>query len=127
MLRYLRENTGNWIIKLFLGIIVIVFVFLGVGSFGSKRNDSIATINDEPITIKEYQQAYKATAMAHYEGGVPNMSIMVPRFDAHSLGQLYYFFERAVAITGYLMGVNPFDQPGVEAYKTKMFELLGRN
>ncbi|MCP4764265.1 MAG: peptidyl-prolyl cis-trans isomerase, partial [archaeon] len=59
MLRYLRENTGNWIIKFFLGIIVIVFVFLGVGSFGSKRNNSVATINDEPITIKEYQQAYK--------------------------------------------------------------------
>ncbi len=59
MLRYLRENTGNWIIKIFLGIIVIVFVFLGVGSFGSKRNDSVAFINDEPITIKEYQQAYK--------------------------------------------------------------------
>ena len=59
MLRYLRENTGNWIIKFFLGIIVIVFVFLGVGSFGSKRNDSVATINDESITLKEYQQAYK--------------------------------------------------------------------
>ena len=59
MLRYLRENTGNWIIKFFLGIIVIVFVFLGVGSFGSKRNNSVATINDEPITIKEYQRAYK--------------------------------------------------------------------
>ena len=60
MLRYLRENTGNWIIKIFLGIIVIVFVFLGVGSFGSKRNDSIATIDDKPITIKEYQQVYKS-------------------------------------------------------------------
>ena len=60
MLRYLRENTGNWIIKIFLGIIVIVFVFLGVGSFGSKRNDSVVTINDQPITIKEYQRAYKA-------------------------------------------------------------------
>ena len=59
MLRYLRENTGNWVIKFFLGIIVIVFVFLGVGSFGSKRNDSVATINDEPITIKEYQRTYK--------------------------------------------------------------------
>ena len=59
MLRYLRENTGNWVIKIFLGIIVVVFVFLGVGSFGSKRNDSIATINDEPITIKEFQQEYK--------------------------------------------------------------------
>jgi len=60
MLRYLRENTGNWIIKIFLGIIVVVFVFLGVGSFGSKRNNSIATINGEPITMEEYQQAYKA-------------------------------------------------------------------
>ncbi len=59
MLGYLRENTGNWIIKFFLGIIVIVFVFLGVGSFGSKRDDSVATINDESITIKEYQRAYK--------------------------------------------------------------------
>ncbi len=60
MLSYLRENTGNWIIKIFLGIIVIVFVFLGVGSFGSKKGNSIATINDEPITIKEYQQTYKS-------------------------------------------------------------------
>jgi len=60
MLRYLRENTGNWIIKFFLGIIVIVFVFLGIGSFGSKRKDSVATINDVPVTIKEYQRAYDA-------------------------------------------------------------------
>lgn len=72
------------------------------------------------------KQACKATAMAHYEGGVPNMTITVPRFDAPSLGQLFYFFEKAVAIKGYLLGVNPFDQPGVEAYKKKMFELLGR-
>ncbi|MBU1194938.1 MAG: SurA N-terminal domain-containing protein [Proteobacteria bacterium] len=64
MLRYLRENTGNWIIKIFLGIIVIVFVFLGVGSF-SKRNDSVATIDDEPITIKEYRQAYDAIVAQH--------------------------------------------------------------
>jgi len=72
------------------------------------------------------RQAHKATAKAHYEGGVPNMTITIPRFDAYSLGQLYYFFEKAVAIKGYLLGVNPFDQPGVEAYKTNMFELLGR-
>ena len=58
MLGYLRENTGNWIIKFFLGIIVIVFVFLGVGSLGSKRNDSFASIDDEPISIKEFQQSY---------------------------------------------------------------------
>ncbi len=72
------------------------------------------------------KQACKATAMAHYEGGVPNMTITIPCFDANCLGQLYYFFEKAVAIKGYLLGVNPFDQPGVEAYKRKMFELLGR-
>lgn len=73
------------------------------------------------------KQAYKATAMAHYEGGVPNMSITLEKFDAYSLGQLFYFFEKAVAITGYLMGVNPFNQPGVEAYKRKMFALLGKH
>lgn len=72
------------------------------------------------------KQAYKATAMAHYEGDVPNMTITIPTFNANTLGQLYYFFEKAVAIMGYLLGVNPFNQPGVEAYKTKMFELLGR-
>ena len=72
------------------------------------------------------KQAYKATAMAHYEGGVPNMTITIPWFDASSLGELYYFFEKSVAITGYLLDVNPFNQPGVEAYKKKMFTLLGR-
>ena len=72
------------------------------------------------------RQAHKATAKAHFDGGVPNMTLTVPRFDSYTLGQLYYFFEKAVAINGYLLGVNPFDQPGVEAYKINMFRLLGR-
>lgn len=72
------------------------------------------------------KQAYRATASAHYEGGVPNMTITIPSFEAFALGQLYYFFQKAVAMTGYLIGVNPFNQPGVEAYKKKMFNLLGR-
>ena len=72
------------------------------------------------------KQAHNATAMAHFEGGVPNMTISIPCFDAKTLGQLYYFFEKAVAITGYLLDVNPFNQPGVENYKMKMFQLLGR-
>lgn len=72
------------------------------------------------------KQAYKATAAAHLEGGVPNLTLTVPAYEAKYLGQLYYFFEKAVAMSGYLLGVNPFDQPGVEAYKTKMFALLGR-
>ncbi len=72
------------------------------------------------------KQAYQATAFAHHSGGVPNMTISVPEINAFSLGELFYFFEKAVAISGYLLGVNPFDQPGVEAYKSKMFQLLGK-
>lgn len=64
MLRYLRENTGNWIIKIFLFIIVIVFVFLGVGSMNATREGQVATVNDSPITIKEYQEAYKNMVQA---------------------------------------------------------------
>ncbi|MDD9304947.1 MAG: SurA N-terminal domain-containing protein [Desulfobacter sp.] len=59
MLRYLRENTGNWIIKIFLGIIVIVFVFLGVGSMNANKRNEVAKVNDQPITFNEFQDAYK--------------------------------------------------------------------
>ncbi|MBF0479958.1 MAG: glucose-6-phosphate isomerase [Candidatus Omnitrophica bacterium] len=72
------------------------------------------------------KKAYQATSAAHFEGGVPNMTITIDTADAYHLGLLYYFFEKAVGISGYLSGVNPFDQPGVEAYKKKMFTLLGR-
>jgi len=72
------------------------------------------------------QKAYQATADAHFEGGVPNMTILIPQRNAYCLGQLFYFFEKAVAVSGLLSGVNPFNQPGVEAYKKKMFKLLGK-
>ena len=71
-------------------------------------------------------KAYKGTAQAHLEGGAPNMSITVKDRSAHSLGQLFYFFERAIALSGYLSRVNPFDQPGVEFYKKNMFALLNK-
>lgn len=71
-------------------------------------------------------KAYKGTAMAHLDGGVPNMTISLKDRSPATLGQLFYFFERAVAMTGYLMEVNPFDQPGVEFYKRNMFKLLGK-
>jgi len=71
-------------------------------------------------------KAYEATASAHYEGGVPNLSIIVPERTPYYLGQLFYFFEKTIAMSGLLSGVNPFDQPGVEAYKKKMFQLLGK-
>lgn len=72
------------------------------------------------------KKAYEGTSAAHFEGGVPNMTLHLCKADAYHLGQLYYFFEKAVAISGYLLGINPFNQPGVEAYKKKMFALLGR-
>ena len=70
--------------------------------------------------------AYQATATAHRDGGVPNMTISLKQLDACSLGALLYFFELACAVSGLMLGVNPFDQPGVVAYKIIMFELLGR-
>ncbi|MCR5693488.1 MAG: glucose-6-phosphate isomerase [Clostridia bacterium] len=72
------------------------------------------------------KQAAKGTAMAHIDGGVPNLKVSVERLDARSVGGLIYFFERACAVSGYMLGVNPFNQPGVEAYKKNMFKLLGK-
>ena len=70
--------------------------------------------------------AYRATAEAHFEGGVPNSTVFFGERSPFSLGQLFYFFEKAVAVSACLFGANPFDQPGVEAYKQKMFRLLGK-
>ena len=66
------------------------------------------------------------TMLAHVDGGVPNIHIEILKLNEFYLGQLIYFFEKACAISGYISGINPFDQPGVEAYKKYMFELLGR-
>ena len=70
--------------------------------------------------------AMNGTLKAHLEGGVPNMRFTLPARDARSLGELYYIFEFACGISGYILGVNPFNQPGVESYKRNMFELLGK-
>lgn len=70
--------------------------------------------------------AYEATAQAHYEGSVPNMTIHLQNLSARSLGALMYFYEIACAVSGLILGVNPFNQPGVEAYKKHMFSLLGK-
>ncbi|MCQ2126236.1 MAG: glucose-6-phosphate isomerase [Bacteroidaceae bacterium] len=72
------------------------------------------------------KMAELGTRLAHVDGGVPNIRITVPKLDEYWLGQLIYFFEKACGISGYLLGVNPFNQPGVEAYKKNMFALLGK-
>ncbi len=72
------------------------------------------------------QKAFEGTVLAHSDGGVPCFVIDVEKADEENLGRLIYFFEKACAISGYIQGVNPFDQPGVESYKKNMFALLGK-
>ncbi len=72
------------------------------------------------------RKAFEGTVLAHNDGGVPNIVLTVPEMNEFELGYLIYFFEKACAISGYVLGVNPFNQPGVESYKKNMFALLGK-
>lgn len=72
------------------------------------------------------KKAFQGTVLAHTEGGVPNIVLEVDRLDEENFGEMVYFFEKACAISGYMLGVNPFNQPGVESYKKNMFALLGK-
>lgn len=72
------------------------------------------------------KKAFQGTMLAHTDGNVPNLIVNIPELNAYTFGYLVYFFEKACAMSGYLLGVNPFDQPGVEAYKVNMFALLGK-
>ena len=72
------------------------------------------------------EQAYRGTLAAHVDGGVPVITVEAGKLDAAKVGELFWFFELACAVSAYTLGVNPFDQPGVEAYKTNMFALLGK-
>ena len=112
----------------------LVESFLWVEDAGEGRTVKEAEGNPDQLNYlagKTYAEinrsAYEATAEAHAEGGVPNWTITVPRLDARSVGELIAFYEHAVAVSGYLLEVNPFDQPGVENYKQKMFSRLGRD
>ena len=78
-------------------------------------------------TISEVnRKAFEGTLAAHVEGNVPNIVIELDKLDPYNIGALFYFFERACGISGYMLGVNPFNQPGVEKYKENMFKLLGK-
>ena len=72
------------------------------------------------------KSAMNGTILAHTDGNVPNLMIKIPKMDEFHLGQLFYFFEFACGVSGYILGVNPFNQPGVESYKKNMFALLGK-
>ena len=72
------------------------------------------------------KMAELGTQLAHVDGGVPNLRLTIPALNEESIGGLLYFFEKACGISGYILGVNPFNQPGVEAYKKNMFALLNK-
>ncbi len=93
--------------------------------FDESDGDGLNFLAGKPLSFLN-DQAMDGTLLAHVEGGVPNVIIRADARDARSLGQLIYFFEYACGLSGYLLGVNPFDQPGVEAYKKNMFALLGK-
>jgi len=87
--------------------------------------DGLNFLAGKPMSFVN-QKAFEGTVLAHTDGGVPNLVINVDKADEENLGRLIYFFEKACAISGYVLGVNPFDQPGVESYKKNMFALLGK-
>jgi glucose-6-phosphate isomerase len=87
--------------------------------------DGLNFLSGKPLSFVN-RKAFEGTVLAHTDGGVPNLILELGCADAYHTGYLIYFFELACAISGYLLGVNPFDQPGVESYKKNMFALLGK-
>ncbi len=89
------------------------------------NGDGLNFLSNQNMSVVN-QKAYEGTVIAHSEGGTPNIVLEVPELNETELGYMIYFFEKACAISGYILGVNPFDQPGVESYKKNMFALLGK-
>lgn len=120
--QYMQEGRRN----LFETFVKIKQAHKGVKvpKFGEDL-DGLAYLEDKELSYIS-KKANEATEKAHFAGGVPTISLMMPELDERSLGALFYFFEMSCALSGFCLGVNPFNQPGVEAYKTKMFELLGK-
>ncbi len=87
--------------------------------------DGLNFLSNQNMSIVN-RKALEGTVIAHTEGGTPNIILEMPEINEHEFGYLVYFFEKACAIDGYILGVNPFDQPGVESYKKNMFALLGK-
>ena len=109
-------------------------IFETVLSVGDQQHEVIIPTDDEDLDGLNYiagknvdyvnKMAELGTRLAHIDGGVPNLLITIPAVTERYIGQLIYFFEKACGVSGYMLGVNPFDQPGVEAYKKNMFALL---
>ena len=87
--------------------------------------DGLNFLSGKPMSFVN-KKAFEGTILAHTDGAVPNFVIELDSMNEYACGQLIYFFEKACAISGYILGVNPFNQPGVESYKKNMFALLGK-
>lgn len=87
--------------------------------------DGLNFLTNQEMSVVN-RKAFQGTVLAHTEGGVPNLILELDDLSEETLGELIYFFEKACAISGYMLGVNPFNQPGVESYKKNMFALLGK-
>ncbi|MCM1227952.1 MAG: glucose-6-phosphate isomerase [Clostridium sp.] len=87
--------------------------------------DGLNFLTNQDMSVVN-RKAFEGTVLAHTEGGVPNIILELDEIDEENLGYMIYFFEKACAVSGYILGVNPFNQPGVESYKSNMFALLGK-
>ena len=120
--QFMQEGTRN---------LLETIVAIGPGSDEpiipalSEDGDGLNFLAGRPLSAVN-RKAMEGTLLAHGYGGLPCLVVDVPKADEENLGELFYFFEKACAISGYLLGVNPFDQPGVESYKKNMFALLGK-
>ncbi len=111
-------------------------MFETVVEIGSDKSEIIMSEEENDLDGLNYlagmsveeinNNAMRGTRLAHIDGGVPNIAVCVPDKSEHSLGELFYFFEFACGVSGYILDVNPFNQPGVESYKKNMFALLGK-
>lgn len=93
--------------------------------YSDDNGDNLNYLAGKPLSFVR-EMAFKGTLAAHKDGGAPSMVLRLPKMDVHALGELLYFFELSCGISGHVLGVNPFNQPGVEAYKKNMFALLGK-
>ena len=91
----------------------------------SENLDGLNFLTNQNMSVVN-RKALEGTVLAHTEGGVPNIILELDKVDEENLGYMIYFFEKACAVSGYILGVNPFNQPGVESYKSNMFALLGK-
>ena len=93
--------------------------------FDEENTDGLNFLSGKTVDFVN-TKAFQGTLLAHTDGNVPNLIVNIPRIDAYHFGNLVYFFEKACAVSGYILGVNPFNQPGVESYKKNMFALLDK-